>query len=117
MTEPGFESFENGEWIPFDPLEGHFTVVLGHSFEMLTANLPKPVHASYHRVRKMEARPAGKAERFTFGVYIGPTWDQDLYQYNSDGDLVAKQSFLDFQKAKAADMAYEFHPKVKATLD
>jgi len=115
-TEPGLESLENGQWLAFDPLEGHFTVVLGHAFEVLTANFPQPIHASYHRVRGMEARSASQDERFTFGVYIGPRWDQHLYQYDLDGQLVAKQSFLDFQKAKAKEMAYEFHPKVKTIL-
>ncbi len=110
-TEPGLESLENGAWIPFDPLEGHFTLVLGHSLEVLTEKSATPIKASYHRVRKMEAR-AAKADRFTFGSYIGPRWDQDLYQF-SEGRVKPVQSFLDFQKQKAAEMGYEFHPRVE----
>jgi hypothetical protein len=115
-TEAGLESQENGVWVPFDPLARHFTVVLGHSFEVLTTNLSRPVKASYHRVRGMARRRVSEPERFTFGVYIGPRWDQDLYQYGADGRLQAVQSFLDFQKAKAAEMAYEFHPRVEVAV-
>ncbi|MDO7925198.1 2OG-Fe(II) oxygenase family protein [Pseudomonas sp. KFB-139] len=109
-TEPGLESLENGSWIPFDPLAGHFTMVLGHSFELLMEKSSTPVQASYHRVRKIETH-ALKADRFTFGSYIGPRWDQDLYQF-SEGRVRPVQSFIEFQKQKAAEMGYEFHPKV-----
>jgi hypothetical protein len=115
-AEPGLESLEDGKWVPFDPLAGHLTVVIGHSFEVLTEMLPNSIHASYHRVRCMTERTADQPDRFTFGVYIGPAWEQDLYQYNVDGQLVAKESFLEFQRNKAAEMAYEFHPRVNAAL-
>ncbi|QYG08885.1 2OG-Fe(II) oxygenase family protein [Janthinobacterium sp. PAMC25594] len=115
-TEPGLESLEEGEWVPFDPLAGHFTVVIGHAFEVLTEQLSKAMRASYHRVRGMAPRTAEQPERFTFGVYIGPAWTQDLYQCDVDGQPVAKMSFLDFQKRKAAEMNYEFHPKVHAAV-
>ncbi|WP_201022437.1 2OG-Fe(II) oxygenase family protein [Pseudomonas aeruginosa] len=110
-TEPGLESLENGSWIPFDPMPGHFTLVLGHSFELLTEKSATPVQASYHRVRRMEPQER-KADRFTFGSYIGPRWDQDLYQISGE-TVKPVQSFLEFQKRKAAEMGYEFHPKVE----
>lgn len=53
-----------------------------------------------------------KADRFTFGSYIGPRWDQDLYQISGE-TVKPVQSFLEFQKRKAAEMGYEFHPKVE----
>jgi isopenicillin N synthase-like dioxygenase len=115
-TEPGLESQEGQDWIAFDPLPGHFTIVLGHSFEVLTEKLPNPVKASYHRVRRMATRKAGAPDRFTFGVYIGPRWDQPIYQYNATGTLSDVGTFLDFQRAKAAEMAYEFHPRVDSAM-
>lgn len=115
-TEAGLESLENNEWVPFDPLEGYFTVVLGHSLEVLTARTALPVSASYHRVRGMTPRTAGKPDRFTFGSYIGPRWDQYLYQYSPEGILEPVEPFLAFQKRKAAEMAYEFHPRVEQAL-
>ena len=42
-----------------------------------------PVQASYHRVRRMEPQER-KADRFTFGSYLGPRWDQDLYQISGE---------------------------------
>ncbi|MEW3673644.1 hypothetical protein QOZ77_31030, partial [Pseudomonas aeruginosa] len=85
--------------------------VLGHSFELLTEKSATPVQASYHRVRRMEPQER-KADRFTFGSYIGPRWDQDLYQISGE-TVKPVQSFLEFQKRKAAEMGYEFHPKVE----
>ncbi|NRN30782.1 2OG-Fe(II) oxygenase family protein [Photorhabdus heterorhabditis] len=112
-TEPGLESLEGDKWLPFDPLDGYFTVVIGHSFEILMSKSSQPVTASYHRVRGMKARQSSQEDRFTFGTYIGPRWDQDLYQYDNNGILTPIESFLDFQKRKADEMAYEFHPKVE----
>ncbi|PZU68639.1 2OG-Fe(II) oxygenase family protein [Sphingobium sp.] len=114
--EDGLESLKDGQWVPFDPLPGHFTIVLGHSFEILTANLESPVSASYHRVRATPRRSEGQPDRYTFGVYIGPRWDQDLFQYDHSGELRPLKSFMDFQKEKAAEMAYEFHPRVEAAI-
>lgn len=115
-TVPGLESQEGSAWIPFDPLPDHFTIVLGHSFEILTRHLAYPVKASYHRVRRMVTNNAGAPDRFTFGVYIGPRWDQLLYQYDTCGKLSNVGTFLDFQRAKAAEMAYEFHPRVDSAI-
>ncbi|CAB3769222.1 2OG-Fe(II) oxygenase family protein [Paraburkholderia humisilvae] len=115
-VEPGLESLHGQQWIPFDPLAGHFTVVLGHSLEILTARLKNPVTASYHRVRRMTKRSAATPDRFTFGVYIGPRWDQRLYQYDVAGQLSDVGTFVDFQRAKAAEMEYEFHPRVDSAL-
>ncbi|MDC9607177.1 2OG-Fe(II) oxygenase family protein [Xenorhabdus griffiniae] len=111
--EPGLESFYEENWIPFDPKCGYFTIVMGHSLEILTENKNIPIKASYHRVRPSIERRHHKEERFTFGVYIGPTWQQNLYQYSRDGSLVSIESFLDFQKRKAKEMKYKFHPKVE----
>ncbi|MFK0271631.1 2OG-Fe(II) oxygenase family protein [Pseudomonas asiatica] len=112
-TEPGLESLEGDLWIPFNPLPGHFTVVLGHSLEILTEHSSKPFKSSYHRVQKILPR-TGKADRFTFGSYIGPRWDQKLYQFKN-GNLTATQSFIEFQRQKALEMGYPFHPNVDKT--
>jgi hypothetical protein len=108
-TEPGLEALEDGRWVPVDPIPGYLTAINGHSLEVLTARMPRPAAASYHRVRPMAPRP-GREDRTSFGVYIGPRFEQDLYQYDESGNLTRFQSFMSFQRQKAAEMGYEFHP-------
>ncbi len=112
-VEPGMESWEEDRWIPLDPIAGHLTVVFGHSLEILTENLDMPIHASYHHVRPTPRARPEELDRISFGTYVGPRWDQDLYQYAENGTLQPHMSFLEFQKAKAASMNYEFHPRVE----
>lgn len=114
-SEGGLETRRGDDWVSVDPVPGHLTVVLGHSIEILTEKLPRPVAASYHRVRATGPRASTRDERYSFGSYIGPRWDQNLLQYDESGRLTVFQSFLAFQKAKAAEMNYEFHPKVEAS--
>jgi hypothetical protein len=71
--------------------------------------MARPAAASYHRVRPMAPRP-DRRDRTSFGVYIGPHFDQDLNQYDENGNLTRYQSFMSFQRQKAAEMGYEFHP-------
>jgi len=111
-SEGGLDTQYGNQWVPVDPLDGHFTIVLGHSFEVLTAQMRRPVMGSYHRVNANNRRGSHQDERYSFGSYIGPRWDQILYQYSAAGELKEFQSFYDFQKAKAEEMGYEFHPKV-----
>ncbi|MEZ4359568.1 MAG: 2OG-Fe(II) oxygenase family protein [Kofleriaceae bacterium] len=108
-TEPGLEVWQDERWSPVDPLPGHLTILMGDSIEVLTAKLPTPVAAPYHRVRS-SPRGAEEHDRISFGVYIGPRFEQDLYQYDERGELVAVQSFMSFQRRKAVEMGYEFHP-------
>jgi hypothetical protein len=107
-TEPGLEALENGAWVPVDPIPGYLTVINGHSLEVLTARMPVAAAASYHRVRTIP-HVTGRVNRTSFGVYIGPRFDQDIYQYDERGTLTRYQSFLSFQRQKAAEMGYEFH--------
>jgi isopenicillin N synthase-like dioxygenase len=58
-TEPGLESWKNDRWVPLDPLESHFTVVLGHSFEVLTAKMSKPTISCVIRIAPI---PRGSTE-------------------------------------------------------
>jgi hypothetical protein len=108
-TEPGLEACEHGAWRPVDPVPGFLTAITGHALEILTARMARPAAASYHRVRPMAPAPARK-DRISFGVYIGPRFEQDLYQYDEAGRLTRFQSFMAFQRQKAAEMGYEFHP-------
>ena len=108
-TEAGLETLEDDRWLDVVPRPRHFTVVLGHSLEVLTANLARPARASYHRVRSGQG---DAPDRFSFGVYVGPHFEQDLYQYDCQGNLDVHMSFLDFQKIKAEEMQFEFHPKL-----
>ncbi|WP_413738519.1 2OG-Fe(II) oxygenase family protein [Sodalis sp. RH21] len=110
--EPGLESFYKDRWIPFEPREGCFTIVIGHAFEILTKNMNVAVNASYHRVVASATRKSTNEDRYTFGTYIGPIWNQYLYTYNLQGKLIPTEPFIEFQKRKAEEMEYEFHPKV-----
>lgn len=112
-TEPGLEALEDGSWVSVDPVPGYLTVLHGDSIEVLTARLPTRAAATYHRVRHMEsARTA--PDRVSFGVYIGPRFEQDLYQYDEAGQLAPLQSFMSFQRNKAVEMGYEFHPALES---
>jgi hypothetical protein len=108
-TEPGLEALERGAWVPVDPLPGYLTAIAGHALEILTARMRRPAAASHHRVRPMTPEP-GRKDRTSFGVYIGPRFEQDLYQYDAHGALTRFQSFMSFQRQKAAEMGYAFHP-------
>jgi hypothetical protein len=115
MKEEGQETFIDNEWWPVLPVENHFCINIGHSFEILTANLDKPVNATYHKVVRTTKKP-GEQDRHTFGTYIGPKFDMNLFQYTFSGELNVFMPFIDFQKNKAREMKYEFHPKVKNFL-
>lgn len=112
-VEPGLEGYKDGEWVPIDPVPGYFTINLGHALEILSAKMKYPVNAVYHRVRKTENVIQNMPDRFSIGSYIGPRFDMDLFQYQENGELKFFQTFMDFQIAKAKEMNYEFHPKVK----
>lgn len=114
-TEEGLETLEEGTWYDVPPLPGCFTVVLGHSFEVLTAKREPRVNASYHRVRDGQNFESGRPDRQSFGVYIGPRFEQDLFEYSESGVLKQHMSFMEFQRQKAAQMGYEFHPLVDAS--
>jgi hypothetical protein len=113
-TEEGLETLEDGIWYDVPPSPGCFTIVLGHAFEVLTANKDVKVNGSYHRVREGANLLENRPDRHSFGVYLGPKFEQDLYQYSKQGELTRHMSFIDFQKQKAAEMGYEFHPFVEA---
>jgi hypothetical protein len=109
-TLPGLEAWEAGAWQPIAPLPGYVIALAGESMEVLTQDCPTPCAAVYHRVRTAHRVDPPALDRVSFGVYIGPRFDQDLYRYASDGELVVHSSFMDFQRKKAAEMGYEFHP-------
>jgi hypothetical protein len=108
IREAGLELWEDERWVAVDPLPGYLMAITGHALEVLTARLPVRATAPYHRVCTIEPRGADRIDRTSFGVYIGPRFDQDLYQYDEQGRLLALQSFLSFQRQKAIEMGYEF---------
>lgn len=112
MLEEGLEAKINGEYISIPPEEGYFTINLGHALEVLSENLSVPVKAVDHRVTRI-MKNSSEPDRHTYGTYIGPRFDMDLYQYDNNRKLKFYQKFVDFQKIKARKMGYEFHPKVK----
>lgn len=111
--EAGFETFHRGEWVPVAMREDCFLVVLGHTLEILTKKMPEPCSASFHRVIAAPAQLNSGCDRHSFGVYIGPRFDMSLFQYSETGVLSEFCSFLTFQKQKAAEMGYEFHPRIE----
>jgi hypothetical protein len=108
IREPGLELWEGERWVAVDPRPGHLIAITGHALEVLTARMKVRATAPYHRVRTIEPRAGQRIDRTSFGVYIGPRFDQDLYQYDDRGQLVALQSFMSFQRQKAIEMGYEF---------
>jgi len=111
--EPGLEAFTQNQWVPIDPEPGYFTINLGHAFEVLTSKLPLRVQAVDHHVKQI-VKNTNEPDRYSFGTYIGPRFDMNLYQYENN-NLLFYQTFLEFQQLKAKQMGYEFHPKVKVT--
>jgi hypothetical protein len=113
-VERGLEALIDENWVSINPENGYFTINLGHSFEILTKKMQKSVKAVFHRVIKTTNKKDNKEDRFSFGTYIGPRFDMNLYQYYEDQkNLVFFKTFKDFQIEKAKQMNYEFHPRVK----
>ncbi|MEI5100705.1 2OG-Fe(II) oxygenase family protein [Streptomyces sp. PmtG] len=107
----GYEILHEGRWLPVRERPGHFTVNLGDAFRVLTRKLPRPVTAVYHRVP--ELRPeAGAPDRSSFTLYMGPRYDMDLYQYDTEGTLRPYQGFREFSVEKAGKLGYAFHSRV-----
>lgn len=113
VHEEGFEAEHDGRWVPVPPSKSHFVAILGHSMEVLTAKLPVRATASYHRVASTVRRPGAK-DRTSFGIYVGPRFEQYLYQYDEQRKLRAYMSFEAFQRQKAREMGYDFHPALEA---
>ena len=114
INESGFEIWEGKRWIPLEPVSGYLIAIMGHSLEILTARMTTKAMSAYHRVRSIEPKTPSRKNRTSFGVYIGPRFEQDLYQYDEAGNLSRFQSFMSFQREKATDMGYEFHPALNA---
>lgn len=110
INESGLEIWENDRWVSLEPASGYLIAIMGHSLDILTARMTTKAMAAYHRVRSCEARTDDRKNRTSFGVYIGPKFEQDLYQYDEMGNLSRFQSFMSFQREKAIEMGYEFHP-------
>jgi isopenicillin N synthase-like dioxygenase len=109
--EPGLEALTDERWVSIYPEDGYFTINLGHSFEVLTGKQNLSIKAVEHRVKEIK-KSSNEPDRYSFGTYIGPRFDMNLFQYDN-GKLVFYKTFIEFQKIKAKEMGYEFHPKVK----
>jgi len=112
MQESGQEIYLEEEWHPVPPLKDHFAINIGHSLEILTEKMSKPVNATYHRVVKT-VKNKGEPDRHTFGAYIGPRIDMNLFNFDEKSQsLKVFKKFIDFQKEKAKEMKYPFHPRL-----
>lgn len=110
INESGLEIWKDNRWVSLEPASGYLIAIMGHSLEILTARMNTKAMAAFHRVRSCEARADDRNDRTSFGIYIGPKFEQDLYQYDEMGNLSRFQSFMSFQREKAIEMGYEFHP-------
>ncbi|MFJ8955170.1 2OG-Fe(II) oxygenase family protein [Streptomyces sp. NPDC102381] len=108
--QPGLEILHQGRWRPTRVQEEYFIVNFGDGVEILTAHLPKPVTAVVHRVP--ESPPKEGEDRSSFTIFMGPRYDMELYQYDTEGNLGVYQGFRDFSVEKAAKLGYEFHPRL-----
>lgn len=116
INESGLEIREGDRWVPLEPASDCLIAIMGHSLEILTARMATKAMSAYHRVRSIDSRTNGQKDRTSFGVYIGPKFEQDLYQYDEAGNLSCFQSFMAFQRKKAIEMGYEFHPALDAAV-
>lgn len=109
--QPGLEVFYEGDWLPVEVQAEHLIVNLGDCLEILTRNLPRPITAVVHRVpESLPNRENG--DRSSFTVFMGPRYDMAIYQYDADGILTEHRGFRDFSVDKAAQLGYEFHPRL-----
>lgn len=93
--EPGLEASVDGTWVPIDPAPGFFIVNFGGTFELLTAELSRPVRAILHQVRQCNPTP-GSQDRFSFAAFANPPATGDLYQVYRDGSAAAVRSSAEF---------------------
>lgn len=109
--KPGLEILEGSEWLPVDVQQNDFIVNLGDCLEILASNLPRPMTAVVHRVPESPAQP-GDNDRSSFTVFMGPRYDMAIYQYDEDRTIHEHRGFRDFSVDKAAELGYEFHPRL-----
>lgn len=109
--QPGLEILHAGEWQSVEVQSEYFIVNLGDCLEILTRNSPQPITAVIHRVPESPSNRE-HGDRSSFTVFIGPRYDMVIYTYNSDGALKQHQGFRDFSVDKAAQLGYEFHPRL-----
>ncbi|WP_391960963.1 2OG-Fe(II) oxygenase family protein, partial [Streptomyces somaliensis] len=95
QQEPGLEILHDGGWTPVDPVPDHFVVNFGGAFELLTTELPTPVHAPLHRVRQCTRAP-GTSDRVSFAAFANPPATGDLLQVRRDGTAVPVRDAADF---------------------
>lgn len=107
---PGLEIFDS-RWRPAQYRSDCFTVNFGATIGVLTEHLVRPVTAVLHRVPELPDLGADR-ERSSFTVFLGPSYDQDVMQYDEDGNLSAFQNFRDFSVKQAEKQRYEFHARL-----
>jgi len=112
-NKSGLEGEFSSKWKDINIHKGCFTAIFGDSFEILTKNLQTPVKALLHRVKSTTKNSSENlSERFSFGTYIGPRFDMNMYCCNKNKEPIFHQKFIEFSKVKAKKMGYEFHSKV-----
>jgi isopenicillin N synthase-like dioxygenase len=109
--QPGLEILQDGHWQPVEVQNSYFIVNLGDCLEILSKNLPHPMKAVIHRVPE-SPQISVKEDRSSFTVFMGPRYDMPIYTYDSSGRFVEHQQFRDFSIDKAAQLGYEFHPRL-----
>ncbi|WOX15318.1 2OG-Fe(II) oxygenase family protein [Streptomyces sp. N50] len=95
IDQEGLEARVGDEWVSVDPVPGHFLVNFGAAFELLTSELPRPVTAVLHQVRRTRPSPGGE-DRFSFAAFVNPPSAGELYRIRADGSAVPVQSVEEF---------------------
>ena len=94
IDQEGLEAYINERWMPINPKKGYFIINFGASLELLTEQLSTPIHAIYHRVKKIPK--TGKEDRYSFASFLNPASNLDLYKYSSNKDLIRHGSVKKF---------------------
>ncbi|EWC64440.1 hypothetical protein UO65_0047 [Actinokineospora spheciospongiae] len=93
--QDGLEAFSGGRWSPVPPVSGHFIVNFGGSFELLTEDLARSVHAVLHRVRRC-APASSDDERFSFAAFVNPSPAALLHKVDDGGGHRVVSTVADF---------------------
>lgn len=108
VSSPGLEGRLNDKWYPIDIKDGYFVVNLGHTLEILTENLKKPIHAIKHRVKQLDS-DKNMGDRISFTIFITPKYEGNLYQYDNNGLLRVYRDYLSFLKERFREINYGSH--------
>ena len=105
--EEGLEYRDKGVWRPIPVTPGALVVHFGQSFEVLTANLDRPVHAILHRVRQTD--PMCEPEKHSFAVFLNSFSEKSLYRMTTQTTYDVYKNVGDYLKEFNTDTWKDYH--------